>query len=223
MVLSPKDIHNHLLPGLDDGFQKEESSLAAIAKMASEGCRELVFTPHMNPDVYPGMSEEDFRKAYDAFVPKIPSELCVRTQLGAEYMVVKDFEKRVEAHPETLLTFDDGSILIEMSYYFRSLNLEETVFQLGLAGLRPIIAHPERYSYMAGCLKDFDRLRDMGCRFQLNLLSLAGVYGPPSIKIARYIAKKGWYDFAATDLHALGQLEMILSAKPNFWMRKVRP
>lgn len=223
MKLSEKDIHNHLLPGLDDGFQKEESSLAAIAKMVSEGCKELVFTPHMNPDVYPGMTEEDFRRTYDAFVPKIPAELCVRTQLGAEYMVVKDFEKRVEAHPETLLTFDDNSILIEMSYYFRSQNLEETVFQLGLAGLRPIIAHPERYSYMAGYLKDFDRLRDMGCRFQLNLLSLAGVYGPSSIKIARYLAKKGWYDFAATDLHALGQLEMILSAKPNFWMRKVRP
>ena len=223
MVLSSKDIHNHLLPGLDDGFQKEESSLAAIAKMASEGCKELVFTPHMNPDVYPGVSEADFRKAYDAFVVKIPGELCVRTQLGAEYMVVKDFEKRVENHPETLLTFDDGSILIEMSYYFRSQNLEETVFQLGLAGLRPIIAHPERYNYMAGCLKDFDRLHEMGCRFQLNLLSLTGVYGPSSVKIARYLAKKGWYSFAATDLHALGQLEMILSAKPDFWMRKVRP
>ena len=177
--------------------------------MAAEGCRELVFTPHMNPDVYPGMSEEDFRRVYDAFVPKIPKELCIRTQLGAEYMVVKDFEKRVENHPETLLTFDDGSILIEMSYYFRSQNLEETVFQLGLAGLRPIIAHPERYGYMAGCLKDFDRLRDMGCRFQLNLMSITGIYGPSSIKIARYIAKKGWYDFTATDLHTLGQLEVI--------------
>lgn len=76
MVLSQKDIHNHLLPGLDDGFQKEESSLAAIAKMASEGCRELVFTPHMNPDVYPGVTEEDFRRTYEAFVQKIPAELC---------------------------------------------------------------------------------------------------------------------------------------------------
>ena len=229
MKIGTFDIHSHLLPGVDDGFKTAEDSLQAISLMAEAGCRDFVFTPHMNPDVYPDSSETVIKAEYDKFVKLIPAELGVKTALATEYMVVKDFEKRVESDPNSLLTYGEGSvpgagsILIEMSYYFRSTNLKDAIFELGLVGLSPILAHPERYAYMAEDLHFFNELRDMGCRFQLNLLSLAGVYGPSSIKIARYLAKKGWYDFAATDLHAFGQLEMILSAKPNFWMRKVRP
>lgn len=211
-VIQTRDVHNHLLPGVDDGFQKAGDSLEAIRLMAEAGCREIIFTPHLNPDVYPDSNEESLRRAYAAFTPRIPQELGVQTSLAAEYMVVKDFEKRA-AQPETLLTWPDGSILIEMSYYYRSPNLEQTIFELRMQGLKPILAHPERYLYMAGSLKDFDEMHEMGCRFQMNLMSLTGCYGDDSVTILRYLSGKGWYDFRATDLHTLHQLNSILSIK----------
>ena len=211
VTLSPRDIHNHLLPGVDDGFQYAEDSLKAIGIMAEHGVKEIVFTPHMNPDVYPDESEKHFREVYEGFRQMIPAELGLTTSLAAEYMVVKDFEQRA-SDPE-LLTYDDGSILIEMSYYFRSPNLEKAVFELCMAGKKPIIAHPERYLYMAGCLEDFDRLADMGCRFQMNFMSLSGAYGPQSLRILDYLRDKGLYSFVATDLHTIPQLEKILAIK----------
>lgn len=214
MKLPQRDIHNHLLPGVDDGFRDVESTLQAIRLMAQAGCRDLVFTPHMNPDVYPDKTEDDFRRVYDELVPQIPAAWGVTTALAAEYMVVKDFEQRA-THPETLLTYADGSILIEMSYYFRSTNLEDSVFNLKLSGARPILAHPERYLYLADDLQTFDNLRDAGCRFQMNLMSLTGVYGPASLHILKYLLSKGWYDFVGTDLHSLQQFDHILQAKPK--------
>lgn len=220
MTIKSRDIHNHLLPGVDDGFRKEGDSLEAISRLSSLGCKEIVFTPHMNPDVYPEESEEHFKQVYDSFAAKIPVELGVTTSLAAEYMVVKGFEDRA-SEPEKLLTYADGSILIEMSYYFRSRNLEDAVFQLQLAGLKPIIAHPERYLYMVDSLSDYDKLRDMGCRFQMNYLSLSGCYGPASVKILKYLYNKGYYDFAATDLHSLEQLDRIVGSVPDKHLKKV--
>lgn len=212
MHLQPKDIHNHLLPGVDDGFRSTNSTLHAIHAMVDAGCHDIVFTPHMNPDVYPDKSENDFRKAYAELTPLIPAEWGVTTALAAEYMVVKDFEQRAEK-PETLLTYPDGSILIEMSYYFRSSNIEDAIFNLKLAGLKPILAHPERYLYMVDSLSEFDHWHEMGCRFQMNLMSLTGAYGAGSLHILSYLLKKGWYDFAATDLHSTQQLQRILDSK----------
>ncbi|MBR6458441.1 MAG: hypothetical protein IKS71_07565 [Bacteroidales bacterium] len=203
-----RDIHNHLLPGVDDGFRKAEDSLLAIERLAAAGCKELVFTPHMNPDVYPDENEAHFREVYADFITRIPPELGVRTSLAAEYMVVKDFEDR--ANDPNLLTFEDGSILIEMSYYFRSENLEQAVFNLVTSGKKPILAHPERYLYMVKRLHDFETLIDMGCRLQMNWMSLTGTYGPDSIKILRHLLSHDMYSFICTDLHSLRQLDTIL-------------
>lgn len=220
MILPSKDIHNHLLPGVDDGFSNAADSLRAIRTMAEEGCREIVFSPHMNPDVYPDINEDDFRRVYDEFNAQIPQDWGVKTSLAAEYMVVRGFEKRA-SDPNALLKHPDGSVLIEMSYYFRSDNLEDTIFELTLAGYKPIIAHPERYLYMADDLHDYAKWRDMGCRFQLNLMSLSGMYGPQSVKIMRHLFKEGFYDMVATDLHSNAQLQRILDLEPGWRLRRL--
>lgn len=220
MDIAQRDIHNHLLPGVDDGFRHSADSLNAIERMVRAGCREFVFTPHMNPDVYPNVGEELHREVYEKFRLMIPEELGVTTSLAAEYMVVNGFENRVSSRADELLTYPDGSILVEMSYYFRSANLEQTLFELNFAGFKPILAHPERYLYMVDCLSDFDRVVEMGCRLQMNMMSLTGAYGKDSIKILDYLLKRGLYSFIATDLHSLSQLDSILTFKPGFFLRR---
>lgn len=222
MNLQSRDIHNHLLPGVDDGFRTPESSLAAIGRMAAAGCRDFVFTPHFNPEIYPELTEEALLRAYDAFVPQIPASLGVKTALAAEYMVTGEFGQRVSREADRLLTFDDGSILIEMSYYYRSRNLEDTVFELTMAGLKPILAHPERYTYMADSLNEFDRLVEKGCRLQLNLMSLTGTYGSSSMTILKHLLSHRMYSFAATDLHTAQQLDNILRSRPEGFRNRMQ-
>lgn len=208
MKVLSRDIHNHLLPGVDDGFRTADESLAAIRRLHELGCREIVFTPHMNPDVYPEMNESIIRERYDSFRQLIPSELGMSCSLAAEYMCVPGFEER--ASDPDLLTYPDGSILIEMSYLFPSTNIENVIFNLVMEDRKPILAHPERYLYMLESgLERFERFVDMGCRLQMNLLSATGAYGSESIKIMKYLLDAGLYSFAATDLHSLDQLALI--------------
>lgn len=174
----------------------------------------------MNPDVYPEESESHFREVYDSFSKMIPEEWGVKTSLAAEYMVVNGFEERA-SRPGELLTWPDGTILVEMSYFFRSRNFESSLFELGLAGLKPVVAHPERYLYMADCLGDFEKWKDMGCRFQLNLVSLSGKYGKDSVKIMKHLLEEGMYDFVSSDLHTLPQLESILGGEPVWKVRRL--
>lgn len=219
ITLGTRDIHNHLLPGVDDGFRNAEDSLRAIQTMVQNGVREIVFTPHMNPDVYPNESEAHFREVFANFLPQVkailpsPSGEGHGVRLAAEYMIVKDFERRVTDHPDELLTYPDKSILIEMSYMYRSRNFEDVIFELNMAGFKPIIAHPERYLYMADQLGDFDRWVDMGARLQMNYLSLTGQYGEASMKILNHLLKHNLYSFVATDLHSNAQLDRILTTK----------
>lgn len=220
MRVPVRDIHNHLLPGVDDGFRSPDDALEAIRRMSEAGCRELVFTPHLNPDVYPDTDEQTIRASYDEFSTRILSEWNIRTSLAAEYMVVDGFEQRVSESADSLLTYPDRSILIEMSYYYSSPNLRQVIFELDMAGLKPILAHPERYLYMSGDLKQFDRIADTGCRFQMNLMSLTGKYGAESLKILHYLLGRGMYSFVATDLHSLGQLEHILEYSFGFFQRR---
>ena len=214
ITLAKRDIHNHLLPGVDDGFRNAEDSLRAIQTMVEHGVREFVFTPHMNPDVYPNESESHFREVFEKFNFQLSTfNFQLEAALAAEYMVVKDFERRVTDHADELLTYPDGSILIEMSYMYRSRNFEDVIFELGMAGLKPIVAHPERYLYMADQLEDFDRWVDMGARLQMNYLSLTGQYGAASMKILTHLLKHNLYSFIATDLHTNAQLDRILTTK----------
>ena len=224
MILRPIDIHNHILPGVDDGFRTTSDSLEALALLYENGVREVVFTPHLNPEQFKESNEESLRKRYQEFVAKIPQSLDIKTSLAAEYMIVNGFEERVRQEPGTLLCWPDKTILIEMSYFFRSPNLEEAVMELIFAGFKPVLAHPERYLYMADCLDDFDTLRASGCRFQTSYMSLMGAYGSKSLRIIKYLAQRGWCDFFATDLHSVHQLHTILEGKTALglrWPKKV--
>ncbi len=74
----------------------------------------------------------------------------------------------------------------------------------------PVLAHPERYIYMSD--SDYDRLKSQGIFFQLNLFSLVGLYGRRARKVASELIKKGYYDYAGTDIHTIRILDGCLSA-----------
>ena len=211
------DIHNHLLPAVDDGFKLREDALRAIKRLADAGYGTLCLTPHINPDIYTENKEKRIKDLYDEFIKEIPPEWGIKTHLGGEYMVVNGFEERAG---EELLSYPDGSVLIEMSYYYRSENLENAVFELVMEGKTPVLAHPERYLYMADTLKDFDKLKDMGCRMQMNIMSLSGCYGKASLTILDYLIHNRFYDFSATDLHSEAQIDTLLGIKIRKKWRK---
>jgi tyrosine-protein phosphatase YwqE len=118
---------------------------------------------------------------------------------AAEYLMDEGFADKIEAG--NLLTLGDNYVLVEMSFISPPPNAEQLLFQLQTKGYRPIMAHPERYSYYGSDLAKYERLKERGCLLQLNLLSLSGYYGPDVRRTATKMLKAGLFDLAGTDLH----------------------
>jgi len=204
------DCHCHLLPGVDDGVESFDEAVECLRLLHSAGVGKVVLTPHINPDMFPLNTEEFLRGRFEEFVASLPEDLRrladgsdanqMEISLGAEYMVVPGFEDR---DMSSLLQFQPGKVLIEMSCLFPSANMEQVLFEMSLAGITPVIAHPERYLYLADSLDTFERWHDMGAVFQMNLMSLSGAYGRGSMRILRCLRERGWYDCVGSDAHSL--------------------
>jgi protein-tyrosine phosphatase len=212
------DIHSHLLPGIDDGAKDLNASIDLIEKMSSYGIKSFITTPHILGDVYPNTPEIIKSK-----LQTVKNELLKRNitdiaiDAAAEYMMDEQFSEMIEKD-EKLLTLKDNNVLVEMSYFNAPINLYEVLFQLQLKGYKPVLAHPERYNYYHTDFKSYHKLKQAGCLFQLNLLSLTDHYGKGVQKTAEKILKENLYDFVGTDTHHQRHLEMLLKigTKSNF-------
>ena len=100
-------------------------------------------------------------------------------------------------------------VLVEFSLAYEPMDLREILFEMQLQGYQPVISHPERYIYPEKGRIFFEELKDSDYLFQLNILSLVGLYGKEPQKNAHWLVEKKFYDFAGTDIHNIRQLEAL--------------
>lgn len=191
------DIHNHLLPGVDDGAADSMTTKNLFEKMEQLGITSCVMTPHIMSQVW-----ENTKTGLTDTFNSLKKESYFESKnihLGAEYMLDDQFRNHLQQGP--LLTIKDDFVLIEMSYHHPPLQLFDFLFEIQVEGYRPILAHPERYNFYHGRMEDYKKLKKAGCLFQLNLLSVTGYYGFPVAKTAELLLSAGLYDFSGTDIH----------------------
>lgn len=215
------DMHNHILPGIDDGSPDTETSLILIQGLLDLGISKIISTPHILSDLHPN-SLETIEDAYNELtaLPELPIQ---KNSFGfaAEYMVDYDFETKIQT--EDLLSFGkEKYILIEMSYLVESPNIKQVIFNLLTKGYQPILAHPERYSYYHHRLSTYEEYVDAGAQLQLNLLSLSGHYGGSVQSTAEKLINMGQYNWVGTDMHHIAHLQMLqLMSANNKVLRKL--
>ena len=202
------DMHSHLLPGIDDGSPNLETSIQLIRGMHQLGYRKLVTTPHVMWDMYRNTSAvitEKLAVVKDALKAE---NIDIDIHAAAEYYLDENVERLLQ-NKEPLLTVSDNKVLVEFSMAFPPMNIKDILFEMQMQGYQPIIAHPERYTYLLQNKEFYDELKDIGCMFQLNLLSLGTHYGRSVSELSTYLLKKGYYDLVGTDLHHIGHLEAL--------------
>jgi tyrosine-protein phosphatase YwqE len=200
------DMHSHILPGIDDGSDDIETSLELIRGLKELGYQKLIATPHIMWDMYRNTPEIIQQKLQE--VQNAVKQAGIEIEIGAaaEYFLDEHVEDLLRKK-EPLLTISENRVLTEFSMAFPSMNIKEILFEMQMQGYQPIIAHPERYIYLQRNKEFYDELRDIGCLFQLNILSLAGGYGKSVTELAQYLLKNNFYSLVGTDLHHAGHLE----------------
>lgn len=189
------DVHSHLLFGVDDGISVEEDSLSALAYLEGQGVEAVWLTPHIMDDMPNATAKlmERFGELEASY------KGAVKLRLGAEYMLDGLFIQRLEGRD--LLPLEGGRLLVETSMSQPHVAALGMLDMIRNSGYKPLLAHPERYTYME--MADYRRYKDAGVEFQLNLPSLCGIYGPQPQEKARKLLRDGLYDLAGSDMHSL--------------------
>lgn len=194
------DMHSHLLPGVDDGAPDSLASLSLIRSLQELGYRKLITTPHIYHELYPN-SPDTLAPAYERLKVEMASAgLDIPIRFAAEYFLDDHVDALLKSG-EPLLTVHDNWVLVETSFVQAPLDLDRRLFDIQVAGYKPILAHPERYPYLHMDKQKYHEYRERGILLQINLLSLTGYYGKPMAEAARYLIKNELVDLVGTDTH----------------------
>jgi len=194
------DMHSHLIPGIDDGAPDMDTAVQLIKGLAELGYKKLITTPHVMWDMYKNTTP-GIRSGYEMLQQRIKEEnIDITIGVAAEYFL-DNYVKNLLANKEPLLTIKDNLVLVEFSMASEPIDLKEILFEMQLQGYQPVIAHPERYSYHERNSEFFSVMKNSGYWFQLNILSLAGLYGKSARTLAHNFIKNNYYELAGTDLH----------------------
>ena len=193
------DIHSHLLPGIDDGARIFDDTLGLVKSLQSIGVSQFITTPHIMSDVWDNTRESILSLTNQTKLELQKNEIQSPFRAASEYMIDDQFVKLFQTGE--LLTLKDNYVLVEISYINAPIQLYNILFDLQVAGYVPVLAHPERYSFYHSNFREYEKLKNAGCFFQLNLLAVVGYYGESIAKVAEQLLQKGVYNFVGSDVH----------------------
>lgn len=193
------DLHSHLIPGIDDGAQTLEDSITLIKKLMEVGYTKIITTPHIMADYYRN-TPDIINKGLDVVREELARQnLNVELEAAAEYYLDETFESKLAK--SDVLTMGSKYLLFEVSFVSYPPNLFDIIDKIKTRGFTPILAHPERYNYLAESIETFQRIKDAGCYLQLNTISLTGYYGKQTQRTAEQLVDHVLVDFIASDMH----------------------
>jgi protein-tyrosine phosphatase len=194
------DIHHHLLWGMDDGATGVETSVAMARAAAADGISHIVCSPHANG-----------RYAYELKViaEKISElqrlldgeSIAVKLGRGCDFHMSYENIEEAKLNPAKFSINGLGYILVELPDYGISPGLNEVFYQMQLAGMTPILTHPERNpTLQADRPRMMDWLRG-GVLVQVTAGSVVGRMGKHAQRMAHELLANRWVHFLATDAH----------------------
>ncbi|KEI70772.1 tyrosine-protein phosphatase [Endozoicomonas elysicola] len=197
------DIHNHVIPGIDDGADSLEQALAMLELAQADGIQKLVCTPHMHP----GRFENNVGTIRPAFtgLQKQAAEagLTIELAMAAEVRFSDEmmFQLRKDEIPMIGQWDSYQCLLLEMPHQRIPVGMEQMLDWLQKREVRVVIAHPERNKELMSYPERVLPFIDRGALLQLTAGSVAGLFGEKAETTARWFVDRGLVHFVASDAH----------------------
>jgi tyrosine-protein phosphatase YwqE len=208
-LLHQVDLHSHLIPSIDDGVKDLDNSISIIKQFKELGFKKIITTPHIMSSRFPNFRTNIYQ-GYNLLKEELTKQnIDIKLEVAAEYYYDEYFLSLIDK--KDILTFGDNYVLFEFSYHYKPFELEQTIFKLISAGYKPILAHPERYSYY-NTKEHYEKLKDLGLLFQINLISTQGFYGKNVKKSVEKIIDLGLVDFIGSDIHNQNYMDIFTKA-----------
>ena len=195
------DFHSHILPNIDDGATSMEESLRLIKEAKQAGFTKIISTSHYIEEYYE--SDEKERKELLNITNKNFQD--IELYLGNEIYLTNQMVQLLNDKKASTIN-NSRYVLFELPMNSKPLTAKETVYRLIENGYTPIIAHPERYSYVQENPEYVEELWEMGALFQSNYGSVIGIYGKKAEKAVKKLLKEDLIHFLGSDVHRENQI-----------------
>lgn len=196
------DMHAHIIYGVDDGSKSEEMTMEMLEMSKESGVNKIVATPHYMKGRFHVEFNEIKNMVHD-INEKIKSRgLDIEVYCGQE---VYYSENILEYYNNEEIGTINNSKYMLIEFPMREFNIDEIIenlYELTLLGIRPIIAHPERYIPFIKKPSLINSFIDEGYLFQLNTGSLVGDFGKDVKKLAETYLSNNIYSVIGSDAHS---------------------
>ncbi|HVJ91515.1 MAG TPA: CpsB/CapC family capsule biosynthesis tyrosine phosphatase [Labilithrix sp.] len=219
------DLHCHWIAGIDDGVRTPDEGIELLRRLRLAGFDTVIATPHMRP----GMFDND-RQSLEAAFSAMSPHVVGRNDLPAVHLASEHFLDDVVfsrlvngsgiPYPDLSPAERTGApgkrrtrgVLVELNPQSFPAQLQRRFFDLGRAGLRPVLAHPERYQPVWKDDSCLDPLLDAGACLLLDVCALVGKYGRASERAAEKLLEEDAYEAACSDAHRPADAEAVSRA-----------
>jgi protein-tyrosine phosphatase len=191
------DVHCHILPGLDDGPENIETSLAMAESAIADGITHVVATPHSSNQYF--FDYARVQALREELQEKISDKLILAT--GCDFHLnPENLDALREDAPRFCINQRDY-LLVEFNEYSIPPAMDQTLHEIQLLGLRPVITHPERNAILRLQTERLAKWVRLGCFIQVTAGSITGVFGPGAQKDSLRWVANGLVHIVASDAH----------------------
>lgn len=194
------DFHSHIIPEIDDGSRSIEDTMLLIKEAKKAGFTKIISTSHYVSNQYE--FDEESRRQLLELIKMGANNLGIDIEifLGSEIYASYDMVELLKEHKASTIN-DTKYVLFELPMQNELPNLKNIIYDLMGNGYRPIIAHPERYSYVKEDPNWLIQYIEIGVLFQSNYASIIGLYGKEAQKTVKQLLKNNMIHFLGSDVH----------------------
>lgn len=189
-----KDIHSHILYGIDDGCKTFDESVSILNKLYKEGITDLVATPHY----IIGSNYNYDNKNKNKLIKELSKKSKINIYIGNEVFIDNDIYKYIKSNKISTIN-NSRYLLVELPLENCCNNTQDILLKLIDEGIVPVIAHVERYEYLS--IESLKEFINIGCLLQANITSLNLKYGRSPKKRLKQLLKNNMIFILGTDTH----------------------
>ncbi len=194
------DIHSHIIPNVDDGARSVEETFNILKEAQEAGFTDVILTSHFLLNYYETNAQEliFWKEKLQEVLKKQGTKINLHS--GMEIYITNQMEELLE-NKKILTVANSGYMLIELPLATNVKYFDYVVYYLEAKGIKPIIAHPERYKCVQKDPDIVEEYIEKGCLIQCNYGSIVNLYGREAEKTIKTLLKKNQVHFLGSDVH----------------------